>query len=93
MLLHLIQKVNRYWGVMESTFKRLDLKTAPEVFPAATDGRHLRYFGIPVIGFSPISNTPILLHDHNEFLNAKVFLRGIDVYVDIIDDLGRSTVS
>jgi len=86
-------KVNRYWGVMESTFKRLDLKTAPEVFPAATDGRHLRHLNIPVIGFSPINNTPILLHDHNEFLNAQVFLRGIDVYVDIINDLGRSDVS
>jgi hypothetical protein len=28
--------------------------------------------GIPAFGFSPINRTPILLHDHNEFLSAKV---------------------
>ena len=40
--------------------------------------------GIPALGFSPMNNTPILLHDHNEFLNEKIFLRGIDIYSDVI---------
>ena len=43
--------------------------------------------GIPAIGFSPMSNTPILLHDHDEFLNETVFLRGIDIFTDIIANI------
>ena len=39
---------------------------------------------IPALGFCAINNTPILLHDHNEFLNEKTFLRGIEIYEDII---------
>lgn len=45
--------------------------------------------GYPAIGFSPMNNTPILLHDHNEFLNEKVFLRGIEIYCEIITALGN----
>ena len=37
--------------------------------------------GIPAIGFSPMNNTPILLHDHDEFL------RGIDIFTDIIANI------
>ena len=43
--------------------------------------------GIPAIGFSPMNNTPILLHDHDEFLNETVFLRGIDIFVDIVANI------
>ena len=43
--------------------------------------------GIPAIGFSPMINTPILLHDHDEFLNETVFLRGIDIFTDIIANI------
>lgn len=39
---------------------------------------------IPAIGFSPIYNTPVLLHDHDEFLGADVYLRGIEIYKQII---------
>jgi aminoacylase len=45
--------------------------------------------GIPAFGFSPINNTPILLHDHNEFLNAKVFLKGIDIMHKLVLDLAN----
>ena len=58
-----------------------------QIFPASTDGRFLRTTGIPVFGFSPMNNTPILLHDHNERLHRDVFLRGIDLYRRIIPDL------
>ncbi|MBN3316805.1 ACY1 protein, partial [Atractosteus spatula] len=43
--------------------------------------------GIPAIGFSPMNRTPILLHDHNEFLNEQVFLRGIDIYHGLLPAL------
>jgi aminoacylase len=53
---------------MKELGKELDI----EIFPAATDSRFFRQRGIPSFGFSPMSNTPILLHDHNEFINEKV---------------------
>ena len=40
--------------------------------------------GIPALGFSPMNNTPVLLHDHDEFLNENIFLRGLDIYYNII---------
>ena len=43
--------------------------------------------GIPAYGFSPMPNTPVLLHDHNERLNSKIFLRGIDIFEDIIHEM------
>lgn len=45
--------------------------------------------GLPVIGFSPINNTPILLHDHNEMLNENVFLAGIKVYEELLPALAN----
>uniref|UniRef100_A0A671SLT2 N-acyl-aliphatic-L-amino acid amidohydrolase n=1 Tax=Sinocyclocheilus anshuiensis TaxID=1608454 RepID=A0A671SLT2_9TELE len=43
--------------------------------------------GLPAIGFSPMNLTPILLHDHNEYLNEQVFLRGIQVYERLVPAL------
>ena len=43
--------------------------------------------GIPALGFSPINNTPILLHEHNEYLYEDGFLKGIDIYSKIIHAL------
>ena len=33
--------------------------------------------------------TPVLLHDHNEFLNARVFLDGIAKFVGLIESLAN----
>lgn len=46
--------------------------------------------GVPAFGFSPMNNTPILLHDHDEYLNETVFLRGIEIYESIIRALGNA---
>lgn len=43
--------------------------------------------GHPAIGFSPMNRTPVLLHDHNEFLNEQVFLRGIEIYARLLTAL------
>jgi len=45
--------------------------------------------GYPSIGFSPMRNTPVVLHDHNEFLNEKVFSEVIDAYCKIIPALAN----
>ena len=60
------------------------VRLEPEIFSAFTDSRFFRTLGIPCLGFSPMNHTPILLHDHNEFLNERVFLDGIDIYKEVI---------
>ncbi|GAB4853000.1 hypothetical protein Ancab_017189 [Ancistrocladus abbreviatus] len=76
---------NPWWVLLEEAIEKANGKLGkPEIFPASTDARYFRQLGLPAIGFSPMANTPILLHDHNEFLNEAEYLRGVDVYVSII---------
>ncbi|MCO5582759.1 hypothetical protein L7F22_036658 [Adiantum nelumboides] len=78
-------KSNPWWILLQEAISEAGGKLGkPEIFPAATDCRYVRGQGIPAFGFSPMSNTPILLHDHNEFLNKEEYLKGIQVYVHII---------
>lgn len=63
------------------------MELVPLICPGATDARYLREVGIPALGFSPMNNTPILLHDNNEFLNESVYLRGIEIYETIMQHL------
>ncbi|RVX12108.1 Aminoacylase-1 [Vitis vinifera] len=76
---------NPWWTLLEGAVKKVSEKLGrPEIFPASTDARYFRQLGLPAIGFSPMKNTPILLHDHNEFLNQAEYLRGIEIYESII---------
>ncbi|XP_032514864.2 aminoacylase-1-like [Danaus plexippus] len=75
---------NIYWVAFKSVADELNLKLDIRIFPGGTDSRYVRKVGIPAIGFSPMNRTPVLLHDHNEFLDANIFLKGIDIYVKLI---------
>ncbi|KAK8561408.1 hypothetical protein V6N12_048480 [Hibiscus sabdariffa] len=76
---------NPWWILMEEAIKKANGKIEkPKIFSGATDARYFRQLGLPAIGFSPMANTPYLLHDHNEFLNKAEYLRGIEVYESII---------
>jgi len=46
--------------------------------------RFVRNAGLPAIGFSPMNNTPLLLLGPNESLNEGVFLRGVQIYKNVI---------
>lgn len=59
------------------------------MFPGGTDSRYIREVGIPALGFSPINNTPVLLHDHDEFLRVETYLKGIEIYKKIIENLAN----
>lgn len=78
---------NAWWQLFQKTCQRIGENLETEVFPAATDSRFLRKAGVPAIGFSPMKRTEILLHEHNESLHKDTFLRGIDVYVAIFQDM------
>ncbi|XP_056129624.1 aminoacylase-1A-like isoform X1 [Lampris incognitus] len=76
-----------WWNAFSITCKAMNMTLEKEIFPAATDSRFIREVGIPAIGFSPMHRTPILLHDHNEYLNEQIFLQGINVYEKLIPAL------
>merc|ERR1712123_353554 len=59
------------------------------IFPAATDSRYIRAAGIPALGFSPIKNHPILLHDHNERLHESCLIEGREIYIKLISELTK----
>jgi len=84
-----VSEEDSWYSALSSAFKKNGLKVRPQIFSAGTDARILRELGIPTIGFSPMPETPILLHDHDEYIEEKVFLRGIQIYKDIIFNLAN----
>ncbi|KAL8143694.1 hypothetical protein V2J09_016726 [Rumex salicifolius] len=84
-ILTAIDSTNPWWNLLIDAVKKADGKIGkPQIFPASTDARYYRELGFPAIGFSPIANTPSLLHDHNEYLSKAEYLKGVDVYKSII---------
>jgi len=86
------EKVNPFWGVFKSRCNKMGIEIVTEIFPAGTDSRFLRGVGIPAFGFSPMANSPILLHEHDEYLERGVFLEGIGVYTGLIEALADAVV-
>ncbi|XP_073828399.1 aminoacylase-1B [Musca autumnalis] len=84
-----VDDTNPYWVAFKGATDELGLKLKPQIFTGGTDSRYIRQVGIPALGFSPMNNTPVLLHDHDEFLHADVYLRGIDIYEKIIENLAN----
>lgn len=80
---------NPWWVTLSSVLKQRNVEVVKEIFSAATDGRFLRDAGYPVIGFSPMRNTPVLLHDNDEFIHRAMFLEGIEVYSELIPALAN----
>lgn len=79
-----LDESNKYWVAFKQALQHMDLKVKPQILPGATDIRYIRELGIPAIGFSPMNNTPVLMHDHDEHLHADIFLKGIGIYKNII---------
>ncbi|XP_058444394.1 aminoacylase-1A-like [Malaya genurostris] len=78
---------NPYWVAFKDALDELGLKVKPQIFPGGTDSRYIRGIGIPAIGFSPMNNTPVLLHDHDEFIHVDTYLKGIEIYKKIISNV------
>lgn len=73
---------NPWWNLLEEAVRKANGKLGkPEIFPASTDARYFRERGLPAIGFSPMANTPILLHDHNEVNIYPWYLLIVCLYV------------
>ncbi|XP_037732142.1 aminoacylase-1 [Drosophila subpulchrella] len=85
-----IDASNRFWLGFKKGLDELGLITHTRVFPGATDSYYLRRVGVPALGFSPINNTPMLLHNHDEYLRADTYLHGIQVYRKLIPAIADS---
>ncbi|XP_076631647.1 aminoacylase-1 [Colletes latitarsis] len=79
-----LDESNPYWIAFKKACDDLGIILQIEIFPGGTDSRFVRGVGIPAIGFSPMNKTKILLHDHDEYLNKDIFLKGIEIYMKII---------
>lgn len=81
--------VNPWYRVFADTIEHCArTKVEPQIFPAATDSRFLRLLGIRALGFSPLRNTIIKLHEDDEYIPESVFVEGIGVYFYLIKALG-----
>lgn len=88
---HAVSSVDReeslWWRTFSGSAKAMGMKITPEIFPAGTDSRFLRQLGLPAFGFSPLAGSEIMLHEHNEYIDTEVFLKGMPIYERIIADL------
>jgi len=76
---------NPWWEIFTTCLKQqCGAECDDMIFPAATDSRFLRALGIKAIGFSPMRNSPILLHEHDEYLDMAVFVEGCNVYEKLL---------
>jgi acetylornithine deacetylase/succinyl-diaminopimelate desuccinylase-like protein len=58
---------NPWWRLLVDAVEKAGGRIGtPETRYSTTDGRFVRRAGIPTIGFSPISNSPIRQHASNE---------------------------
>ncbi|CAA92447.1 N-acyl-aliphatic-L-amino acid amidohydrolase [Caenorhabditis elegans] len=78
-----------FWAAFEDSLKQENCEFTTEVCVGSTDSRFVRKAGVPAINFSPMINTPVRAHAHNEFLNEKVFLRGVEIFETLINNLGN----
>jgi aminoacylase len=83
--------VNPWYGVFCNALEKMGCATVPQIFPAATDSRFLRALGVRALGFSPMRNTEIMLHENDEYILESNYLEGIGVYVGLIKELGSQT--
>uniref|UniRef100_A0A1I7ZBA8 N-acyl-aliphatic-L-amino acid amidohydrolase n=1 Tax=Steinernema glaseri TaxID=37863 RepID=A0A1I7ZBA8_9BILA len=85
-----IDDADPWWSIFSSVLKKNNLDFKTEIFVGATDSRFLRRAGYKAIGFSPMKNTPTLLHDHDEFLTEDEYLRGVEIYEKLIVELANN---
>ncbi|KAM3957096.1 aminoacylase-1-like [Aphomia sociella] len=80
---------NPYWLAFKGAFDQLKLPIKIRTFPGGTDSRYIREVGIPALGISPITSTPVELHQHNESLRVETFLHGITVYETVLPSIAN----
>ncbi|OLY77954.1 Aminoacylase-1 [Smittium mucronatum] len=87
-----LTKIDRSNLFIRTFFENLEsknLEIVPIICPGNTDARYVRSKGIPAFGFNPMINTPLLAHNHDEYVLESQYLYGIDIYTDLIQSLAN----
>ncbi|KPJ18371.1 Aminoacylase-1A [Papilio machaon] len=79
-----------FWNALLKAVRDMGLDIKSVICPGTTDARFIRRRGIPAIGFSPILNTPLLIHAHNERVHADEFKRQILVMEKVVVALANA---
>ncbi|XP_014371744.2 aminoacylase-1-like [Papilio machaon] len=79
-----------FWNALLKAVRDMGLDIKSVICPGTTDARFIRRRGIPAIGFSPILNTPLLIHAHNERVHADDFKHGILVMEKVVVALANA---
>ncbi|KAI9220319.1 N-acylamino acid aminohydrolase [Blastocladiella britannica] len=80
---------NPWYAAIVDAAKAHGVPIKPTIFPAATDSRYVRKARVPAFGVSPMRNTPVLLHCHDEYLEESVFVEGIKFFEELIPRLDQ----
>ncbi|CAH8497278.1 unnamed protein product [Dicrocoelium dendriticum] len=94
------EKTCPFWSTLTKVCQRFGADVSKRIFPGATDSRFVRQFHrtanaapgcrrIQAIGFTPIRRTPVLLHDHDEYVTEEEFLNGCRLYTELLYDLSE----
>eukprot|EP00122_Pirum_gemmata_P009662 Pgem_evm1s8917 len=62
----------------------------PPTQPRLISSYPIPYHHFLIIVF-PMNNSPILLHEHNEYIDEPVYLKGIEVYCKLIPQLANAS--
>lgn len=78
-----------FWNVMKKAVNEMGLSIRAAICPGATDARYIRQQGIPAINFSPLINTPLLLHAHDEKVHVDIYKKGIDIMEKVVKEVAN----
>ncbi|KAI5644059.1 hypothetical protein NE865_03970 [Phthorimaea operculella] len=74
-----IDENNLFWTAITKKLKEMGKTVHCVTCPGATDARWVRRQGIPAINITPVSNTPLAIHAHDERMQAEEYLKAIGV--------------
>ncbi|XP_043466050.1 aminoacylase-1A-like [Leptopilina heterotoma] len=80
---------NIYWNAFKKACDENSVKLDIRILPGAIDARYLRALNIPAVSFSPMNDTLPRAHADNEYLNKRVFLRGINIMMKIVESVAN----
>ncbi|CAH0702373.1 unnamed protein product [Spodoptera exigua] len=84
-----VDDTNPFWVSMRNTLNGMGIELKPVVKAAMSDAVYIRNKGIPTIGFATKTRTIHRLHAKDEYQNVETFLRGIDIYTEVLKDLAN----
>ncbi|OMJ29317.1 Aminoacylase-1 [Smittium culicis] len=82
-----IGRSNIFIDTFLNTIKTKNIHYVPINSASSTDARYIRPKGIIAFEFNPITNTPSLTHNHDEYIFGSKYVKGIDIYADLAKEL------